>query len=140
MSTLVVNKDLYKENLAGWESLPVKILTEQDFQLSQSAAAIGMGDRSKSGSDVEDEKPRSGSSVSSELPERPRCFQPRRTSTLQRPPGPSPPGPRKPRRRCRGSLPFRDTPPTMTTRRQTISERASLRQYFEIIWCISSAE
>ena len=48
--------------------MPVKILTGQDFQPRQSAAAIRMDDHGKSGSDVGDEKLRSGSSVSSELP------------------------------------------------------------------------
>ena len=62
-------------------------------------------------------------------PERPCCFQPRRTNTLQRSPEPSPPGSRKPRRRCRGSLPFLVAPPTMTTRRRTILDRAEMRQY-----------
>ena len=47
--------------------MPVNILTRQDFQLRQSAAASGMDDHGRSGSDVENEKPRSGSWVSSAL-------------------------------------------------------------------------
>ena len=119
------------------EFLPVYILTGQGFQPRQSAAVIRMNDHGKSGSDVGGEKPRSGSSVSSELPERPRSFQPRRTSTLQRPPGPSPPCPRKPRRRCRWLLPFREAPPTMTTRRRTILDRAVLRHNEYVVHCVS---
>ena len=64
-----------------------------------------MDDHGESGSDVEDEKSRSGSSASSGSPERPRFFQLGRTSTLQRPPDFAA-GPPKTTTEMSGSLPF----------------------------------
>ena len=73
--------------------MPVKILTGQDFQLRQSAATIGMDDHGKSGFDVEDEKPRSGSSISSGLPREAALFPAAADEHAAVAPGPSPPGP-----------------------------------------------